>query len=107
MLRLLPILICHFLPVFIYQKLPMQNYRLQLEREIASYPMDAMRKAFGICLDRGLYNAKELLAVCGRYARRVEAPVERLHEGDLSGLPDCAREMPERTDINIYNTLFQ
>ena len=93
----------------LYREKP-RYYRLNLktlEREIASYPMDAMRKAFGICLDRGLYNAKELLAVCGRYARRVEAPVERLHDGDLSDLPDCAREMPEKTDINTYNTLFQ
>lgn len=93
----------------LYREKP-RYYRLNLkclEREIESYPVDAMHKAFGICLDRGLYNAKELLSVCNRYARRIEVPLRPLNSNELSSLPDCAREMPDKTDINIYNTLFQ
>lgn len=93
----------------LYREKP-RYYRLNLkslEREIESYPMDAMRKAFGICLDRGLYNAKELLSVCSRYARRIDTSAGQTHESELTGLPECALEVPEKTDINVYNTLFQ
>lgn len=75
-----------------------------LHRGMHNYEPSLFLEAVGTCLDRGVYNARDLLSLCGRLeAARVRAG--RVPE--VSGtLPAAAGEVPEATDVSQYEGLF-
>ncbi len=81
-----------------------ENIRL-INRELENYDPDKLRTAFEICLDRGLYNAGELLTLCVRLGGRIP---KQTHASTIEELlPATLLTGPERTDINDYKSIFE
>lgn len=77
---------------------------LVLIRGMVHFAPSTLHLAFEESLDRGMYNAKDLLTLCDRRGKRI--PVKTESTALLDRLPDAVREMPEKTDINKYDQYF-
>ena len=75
-----------------------------LNRNIEFFTSDTLHKAFEICLDKGVYNAKDLINLCDRLSGRKVAVSEI---SIVKNLPEAALEAPEKTNINHYKTIFE
>jgi len=63
-----------------------------------------LHNAFEKSLDCGMYNAKDILTLCDRIGKRI--PVRTEEPKRSCSLPDIAKEIPEKTNINQYNQYF-
>jgi hypothetical protein len=63
-----------------------------------------LHNAFGKSLDCGMYNAKDILTLCDRIGKRI--PVRMEEPKRPCSLPDMAKEIPEKTNINQYDQYF-
>ena len=79
------------------------NLRL-LFSEMRHFEPGTLHRAFELCLDRGMYNAKDFISLCDRIGKRM--PVRDEDPSLLEMLPDAVKEMPEKTDIRTYNQYF-
>lgn len=79
------------------------NLRL-FSNEMRHFEPGTLHKAFELCLDRGLYNAKDFMSICGRIGKRI--PIRGEDPSFEEMLPEVAKEMPEKTDISTYNQYF-
>jgi transposase len=76
----------------------------RLNREIESFYPETMIRAFEICLDRGLYNANDLINLCERMSGRIP---KEFHASSIAELlPESLLHGPEKTNINDYTFLF-
>lgn len=76
-----------------------------INRELENYDSDKLQTAFEMCLDRGLYNAGELLALCDRLGGRIP---KQAHASSIKELlPETLLSGPDRTDINNYKSIFE
>lgn len=80
-----------------------QNLRV-LAKGMGNFEAATLHLAFEESLDRGMYNAKDLLTLCDRRGKRVA--VEKRTDTPRGRLPEAATETPEKTDINQYNQYF-
>ena len=73
-------------------------------REMRHFEPTTLRRAFDKCLEAGMYNAKDFIALCDRIGRRipVREPSALLHDA----LPDAVKESPEKTRISTYSQYF-
>ena len=73
-------------------------------REMRHFEPTTLRRAFDKCLEAGMYNAKDFIALCDRIGRRipVREPSALLHDT----LPDAVKESPEKTRISTYSQYF-
>jgi len=79
------------------------NLRL-LNKEMVHFSPETLHAAFERGLDSGMYNAKDLIALCDRLGGRI--PVLGDH-GILSGrLPMALSESPEKTELSTYKKYF-
>ena len=90
----------------LYETKP-RYYRSNISRlnaELESFLPESLIKAFEVCLDKGDYNAGDLIAYCERHFGRIpKAPREPILE-EL--LPETLKEEPQRTNINDYKSIF-
>ncbi len=82
----------------------MDNLRVFLA-EMRYYDPSALHRAFEISLDRGMYNAKDLMTLCGRIGGK--RPSYGSGSALRDSLPDMANETPDKTDITTYNKYIQ
>lgn len=77
-----------------------QNLRM-LESNMHSFEVSTLHNVFSKCIDAGVYNAKELLALCDRIGKRrvVLNNINRL------SVP-IQNETPDKTPISTYNQYF-
>jgi len=76
----------------------------QLNNELESFLPESLIKSFEVCLDKGDYNARDLINYCEKHFGRVpKGP----HEPSLAELlsPDL-QQGPQKTDINDYKAIF-
>ena len=73
-------------------------------REMRHFEPSTLHRAFDKCLEAGMYNAKDFIALCDRIGRRipVREPSALLHDA----LPDAVKESPEKTRISTYSQYF-
>ena len=81
----------------------MDNLRL-FYREMKHYEPSTLIHAVEICLDRGMYNSKDLISLCNRIGQRM--PVKELGPSFHDRLPDAVKEAPEKTNIDDYKRYF-
>lgn len=80
-----------------------QNLRA-LAKGMHDFEASTLHLAFERCLDSGLYNAKDFIALCDRLGRRISG---RRPSGSPDGrLPASVTEMPEKTSISTYDKFF-
>ncbi len=78
----------------------MDNIRAFL-LEMKHFEPSTLHRAFEISLDRGMYNGKDFMTLCGRIGKRK--PSYKTDQPLRNRLPDIANETPDRTSINHYN----
>ena len=90
----------------LYETKP-RYYRANINRlnsELESFLPEALIKSFEVCLDKGDYNAGDLICYCEKHFGRIPRnPRETVLE-EL--LPEALRHDPERTNINDYKSIF-
>lgn len=82
-------------------------YRANISRlngQIESFYPDAMIKAFETCLDRGVYNANDLINLCDKLSGRIPKPSHAASIAEL--LPRSLLEGPDKTSMNDYKQIF-
>jgi hypothetical protein len=62
-----------------------------------------LHRALEKCLESGMYNAKDFLTLCGRIGKRIPTRDATCRYDDL---PAAAKEMPAKTRITQYESLF-
>ena len=75
-----------------------------LNKEIQYYGLDTLHRALELSLDRGMCNAKDFIALCGRIGKRISPRDATKSYKDH--LPKVATERPDKADINHYNVYF-
>ena len=75
-----------------------------LNKNIEFITSDTLHKAFEICLDKGVYNAKDLINLCDRLSKRKIVVSEN---SIVNNLPEAALQIPKKTNINNYKTIFE
>lgn len=90
----------------LYESKP-RYYRANINRinaELESFLPEHLIKAFEVCLDKGDYNANDLIGYCEKQFGRVP---KRPHEPSLTELlPESLQQMPQRSNINDYKSIF-
>lgn len=82
-------------------------YRANISRlnsEIESFLPEALISAFEVCLDRGLYNANDLINLCERMSGRIPREAHARSVAEL--LPESLLTGPEKTNMNNYTSIF-
>ena len=90
----------------LYETKP-RYYRANISRinaELESFLPEALIKSFEVCLDKGDYNANDLISYCERHFGRIpKGP----REPSLAALlPETLHESPQRSNINDYKSIF-
>ncbi len=75
-----------------------------LNDELESFLPEALIKGFEVCLDRGDYNANDLISYCERHFGRIPKGPREPSIAEL--LPESLQENPQRSNINDYKSLF-
>lgn len=75
-----------------------------LNAELESFMPEALIKSFEICLDKGDYNAKDLIGYAERHFGRIPKSLSEPSINEL--LPESLLSGPQKTDINDYNAIF-
>ena len=73
-------------------------------REMRHFEPATLHGAFDKCLEAGMYNAKDFIALCDRIGKRI--PIRESSELLHDTLPDVVKESPEKTKISTYNQYF-
>ncbi|MCQ2233036.1 MAG: IS21 family transposase [Paludibacteraceae bacterium] len=73
-------------------------------REMRHFEPATLHGAFDKCLEAGMYNAKDFIALCDRIGKRI--PIRESSELLHDILPDVVKESPEKTKISTYNQYF-
>lgn len=76
----------------------------RLNSEIDSFYPETMVQAFEICLDKGLYNANDLINLCDRMYGRIPREPHAASIAEL--LPESLLLGPEKTSMNDYTSIF-
>jgi transposase len=67
------------------------------------FEAETLHRALEKCLESGMYNAKDFLTLCGRIGKRIPTREATCRYDDL---PAAAKEMPAKTRITQYESLF-
>ena len=75
-----------------------------LNAELESFLPEALIKAFEVCLDKGDYNANDLVNYCERHFGRIPRGPREPSLSEL--LPETLRQGPMKSNINDYISIF-
>ena len=82
-------------------------YLSLIERNLFIFSNEIMQKAFSFCLEKGVYNASVLIDVAKSLQKQAgetsPEAIITLHR-QKNRLDDM---VPQKTDINVFNTFFQ
>ena len=90
----------------LYESKP-RYYRANINRintELESFLPEHLIKSFEVCLDKGDYNANDLISYCDRHFGRVPKGPREPSLNEL--LPDSLQQLPQRSHINDYKSIF-
>jgi hypothetical protein len=78
-----------------------------IDRHLPTFSTEIMYKAFSFCLEKGIYNANILVDVAkGLQKQAGKKPAEPVITPQSYTIRTYDM-MPEKTDINVFNTIFQ
>ena len=75
-----------------------------LIKGMRNHSPQTLHKVFEESLDKGMYNAKDLISLCDRRGKRIPQLIDISNIRD--GLPDIVKQMPDKTDIKQYQQYF-
>jgi transposase len=75
-----------------------------LNSELESFMPESLIKSFEVCLDKGDYNAGDLIRYCERHFGRIPKGPKEPTISEL--LPSSLRQEPQRSNINDYKSIF-
>ncbi len=75
-----------------------------LNAELEHFLPESLIKAFEVCLDKGHYNARDLIGYAERHFGRIPKSSKEPSIEEL--LPEDLRNGPDKTDMNKYNSIF-
>lgn len=90
----------------LYETKP-RYYRANISRinaELESFLPEALIKSFEVCLDKGDYNANDLIIYCERHFGRIPKGPREPSLAEL--LPETLHDGPQRSNINDYKSIF-
>ena len=90
----------------LYETKP-RYYRANISRinaELESFLPEALIKSFEVCLDKGDYNANDLIIYCERHFGRIPKGPREPSLTEL--LPETLHNGPQRSNINDYKSIF-
>ena len=90
----------------LYESKP-RYYRANINRintELESFLPEHLIKAFEVCLDKGDYNANDLIGYCDRHFGRIPKGPREPSLNEL--LPESLQQLPQRSNINDYKSIF-
>ncbi len=76
----------------------------KLNTELESFLPEHLIKGFEVCLDKGDYNANDLIGYCDRHFGRIPKGPREPSLAEL--LPESLQLMPQRSNINDYQSIF-
>jgi len=74
-------------------------------KEMVHFSLETIHKAFEKSLDKNVYNARDVMALCGRIGKRLPDKESEITLPDT--LPDAVREAPVKNEISSYSKYFQ
>ena len=78
-----------------------------IERHLLAFSTQTMQKAFSFCLEKGVYNAAVLIDVAKSLQKQNgETPPEMI-VASLDNKIKMDEMIPQKTDINVFNGIFQ
>jgi hypothetical protein len=78
-----------------------------IDRHLCAFSLEIMHKAFSLCLEKGIYNAGILIDVAKSLQKQAgQTPVEPVVTSQPHTLA-TSNMIPEKTDINVFNAIFQ
>lgn len=78
-----------------------------IERHLQSFSIETMQKSFSFCLEKGVYNAAVLIDVAKSLQKQNgETPPEMIVTS-LDNKININEMIPQKTDINVFNSIFQ
>lgn len=81
-----------------------QNLRV-LIKGMVNFEPSTLHRVYAQCIDKGLYNAKDLINLCDRTGKRI---VTVNNNKESSGMyDDIINTMPEKTPISSFDQYFQ
>lgn len=75
-----------------------------INAELESFLPEALIKAFEVCLDKGDYNARDLISYAERHYGRIPKGPKEPSIAEL--LPESLLLCPQKTNINDYKSIF-
>lgn len=75
-----------------------------LNAELESFLPEALIKSFEVCLDKGDYNAGDLINYCERHFGRIPRGSREPSISEL--LPETLQQGPQKSNINDYKSIF-
>ena len=75
-----------------------------INAELESFLPEALIKSFEVCLDKGDYNANDLINYCERHFGRIPKGPREPSLAEL--LPETLRSLPQRSNIDDYKSIF-
>lgn len=75
-----------------------------INAELESFLPEALIKSFEVCLDKGDYNANDLISYCERHFGRIPKGPREPSLAEL--LPETLRSLPQRSNIDDYKSIF-
>ena len=75
-----------------------------INAELESFLPEALIKSFEVCLDKGDYNANDLINYCERHFGRIPKGPREPSLTEL--LPETLRSLPQRSNIDDYKSIF-
>jgi transposase len=90
----------------LYETKP-RYYRANINRintELESFLPEHLIKGFEVCLDKGDYNANDLISYCERHFGRIPKGPREPSLAEL--LPESLQQLPQRSNINDYKSIF-
>lgn len=90
----------------LYETKP-RYYRANINRintELESFLPEHLIKGFEVCLDKGDYNANDLISYCERHFGRI--PKGPREPSLMELLPESLQQLPQRSNINDYKSIF-
>lgn len=76
----------------------------KLNTELESFLPEHLIKGFEVCLDKGDYNANDLISYCERHFGRIPKGPREPSLTEL--LPESLQQLPQRSNINDYKSIF-
>ena len=76
-------------------------------RFMRTFSRETFHEAMEICLDRGAYNALMLTDTARSIQKRKKEKPADLPPMSTATIPTVAQEMPEKTNINQYSSIFK